>query len=235
MENVKKIGKRSTLLIILIWGGLWGIFEATVGYLLHLLPFSIGWLIWYPVAAFFMLNVYRKTQRTETVLLVGLLSACIKLLNLFLPGRIDKVLNPAVSILFEALAMMAVIFAVKYFFVKREGTLLMKALAVLCMNTGWRLLYALYLLFLVPDWMREISVISSTEAFVTFFLVYNFFTSLLLLFGSVTMKHILRPIKIIEDKLSVFLSSFPHGAAAAIKTTAAICLIGSSIALELLL
>jgi hypothetical protein len=92
MEQVQRSGPCSMLFTIFTWGGLWGIFEATVGYLLHLLPFSIGWLIWYPVACFFMFQVYRKTQRTEAIVLVGLLSASIKLLNLFLPGRIDRVL-----------------------------------------------------------------------------------------------------------------------------------------------
>jgi hypothetical protein len=40
------------MLAVLFYGGIWGVFEATVGYLLHLLPFSIGWLVWYPIACF---------------------------------------------------------------------------------------------------------------------------------------------------------------------------------------
>ncbi|MGI6004175.1 MAG: hypothetical protein ACOX88_01970 [Christensenellales bacterium] len=235
MEQVQRSGPCSMLFTIFTWGGLWGIFEATVGYLLHLLPFSIGWLIWYPVACFFMFQVYRKTQRTEAIVLVGLLSASIKLLNLFLPGRIDRVLNPAVSIVFEALAMAAVFLMIKHFFTKRERGLLIKAFTVLCMNTGWRAIYALYLLFLVPGWMREVSVISSTEALITFFLIHNFFTSVLLFAASLISKYIQRPVKDLENKVSASLASFSNKAAVCIKITVVVCLIGSSIALELLI
>lgn len=98
------------MLAVLFYGGIWGVFEATVGYLLHLLPFSIGWLVWYPIACFFMLQVYIKTKQVKSILLIGLLSCAIKLTNLMLPVRIDRVLNPAVSILFEAITMAAVVF-----------------------------------------------------------------------------------------------------------------------------
>lgn len=220
---------------IIVWGGLWGIFEATVGYLLHLLPLSIGWLVWYPIACFFMFNVYRKTRRALDILLVGCLSACIKLFNLFLPVTIDKVLNPAVSIVFEALAMAMVILLIDQFYAFRERTLLVKAISVLCMNTGWRLLYALYLLLLVPEWMREISVIRSADAMILFFLTHNFFTSLVLFGGSIMINHILKPFNAIEDILSTFLSTFHYRWVKRIKIAATLCLIGSSILLELLL
>lgn len=235
MENKKSAAIFQALPAVLAWGGLWGIFEATAGYLLHLLPFSAGWLVWYPAACFFLFNVYRKTRRTWAVLLVGLLSACVKLLNLFLPGRIDRVLNPAVSIVFEALTMAVVIFALRRFFASGERTPPVKALAVLCMNTGWRALYALYLLFLVPDWMREISVISSTEALITFFLVHNLLTGLVLFGAFVNMEYILKPIENIEGELSALLMSLPYRAAAGVRIAGAVCLLGSGIALELFL
>lgn len=225
----------SILFTVLIWGGMWGIFEATVGYMLHLLPFSVGWLVWYPVACFFMLNVYRKTHHAEAVVLVGLLSACIKLMNLFLPVRIDKVINPAISILFEAVAVAAVVYAIKNFFENRERTLPFKAIAILAANTGWRMLYALYLMFLVPDWIREISVISSAKSLITFFIVHNISTCMVLLLGSLLAKHIIKPIKGVEAKLAALFSAFPQRTAVGMKVTLAICLICSSIALELLL
>lgn len=225
----------SAITTVLIWGGLWGVFEATVGYLLHLIPISIGWLVWYPAACFFMLNVYRKTRRTETILLVGLVSACIKMLNLFLPVRIDRVLNPAASIVFEALILAAVILVYKRFFAESKKPLRIEALTVLFMNTGWRILYTLYLLLIVPTWMREISVIGSTAALLTFFFVHNLLTGLVLFGGSVVIKYILKPIEALEHKLSAYLSSFPHRAAAGMKLAGAIFLLGCSIALELLM
>jgi len=235
METKKTTGIFPMLFTIFIWSGLWGIFEATVGYLLHLLPISIGWLIWYPASCFFMYNVYRKTQKAEAVVIVGLLSACIKLLNLFLPGRIDRVLNPAVSIVFESIAMAAVLLIIRHFFEKKEMSVWGKGFVIFCMNIGWRTLYALYLLFLVPDWMREVSVISSAESLITFFLIHNFFTGLLLFGASLISKHILKPIKILENKISVSLVPFSFKSAVLIKIAAAVCLLGSSVALELLI
>lgn len=235
MITEKRCEILSTLFTILIWGGLWGVFEATVGYLLHLLPFSIGWLVWYPVACFFMLNVYRKTHRQGAVLLVGLLSACVKLLNLFLPVQIDKVINPAISIVFEAIAMVSVLYAIIHLFANKKRSFLFKGIAIVAMNTGWRILYCLYLLLLVPDWMREISVISSTESFIIFFVMHNILTSIVLLVGSLIIKHIIKLIKEFEGNLSALLSTFPQKTAVGIKIALSTCLICSSIALELLL
>lgn len=235
MEKEKRTLMLSIITAIIVWGGLWGIFEATVGYLVHLLPISIGWFIWYPIACFFMFNVYRKTKRSRDVILVGVLAACIKLLNLFLPGRIDRVLNPAVSIIFEALTLAAVIFIYKHLTTGKKKSLIIRAISVLSMNTSWRILYALYLLFLVPDWIREISVISSTNALITFFVVHNLLTSLILFGGSIIIKYILQPIKIFENKLSGYLSSFSYKTSVGIKLTGALLLLGCNIVLELLI
>lgn len=190
---------KSTAYTIFVWGALWGIFEATVGYLLHLLPFSIGWLIWYPVACFFMANVYRVTRKTSSIVLVGFLCASIKLLNLLLPGRIDKVINPALSIVFEALAMAAVLFVFHARQTQKPQSLLHTAAMFFFMNTGWRLLFSLYLLFLVPDWMREVSVVASAEKFIPFFVLYNIGTTALLTAGYRCKKLLLRPILFAEN------------------------------------
>ncbi len=192
-----------SMITIITWGGLWGVFELTAGYLLHLLPFSVGWLVWYPLACFFMMNVYRRTKRIEAVLLVGLLSAGIKMLNLFLPVRVDRVINPAISIVFEAVTLAAVIYIMKGFSDKKKRAFRTKLLAVLCMNTGWRVLYMVYVLFFVPDWMREISVVSSIGAFNTFFLAHNLLTSVVLLIGAVSIEYIFKPIRALENKLSL--------------------------------
>ena len=235
MERIERNGRLPMLITILTWGSLWGIFEATVGYILHLIPLSIGWLVWYPVSCFFMFGLYRKTKRTEAIVLVGLLSACIKLFNLFLPGRIDRVLNPAVSIIFEAITMAAVFWMAKKYNKENKNTFLKKALIIFCMNTTWRILYAFYLLFFVPNWMREISVIKNTEEAFMFFVVYNIITTMLL-FGAVLVgRFIFKPIDVIENKITTFLSSKSTKSALYIKTAVAVCLLFASIALELLI
>lgn len=164
---------RTVLPDIVLWGALWGIFESTVGYLLHAVSFGASWLVWFPAACFFMARAYRKTGRVSAVFLVGLLAAAVKMLDLLLPGRIDKVINPALSILFEAAATAAVVYLTK----RLEGRAapLIKAFAA---NCGWRALFAVWLL-LAPSWIREISVISTGEKALTFFAVQNLATSVI--------------------------------------------------------
>lgn len=232
MEHEKRTTTASTLLTIMIWGGAWGIFEATAGYLLHFLPFRIGWLVWYPVACFFLFQIYRQTQCKASIVGGGILSAGIKLLNLLLPGSPDRVLNPAVSIVLEALMMAAAILLLHRLSQQRRQSPAVKGLAVISMNTGWRILYVVYLLFLVPDWMREVSVIRNAESFITFFLLHNLGTSVLLFIGALLSKNIGRFIKTLQTGLTRSFSGLSPQRAGALKAVAAIVLLGGSIALE---
>lgn len=229
---MKENTRRNTLITVLTVGSLWGIFEATAGYLLHLLPFNIGWLVWYPVASFFMYSVYQRTGKSTDILLIGMLSAGIKLMNLMLPVRIDRVLNPAVSILFEALSLCAIICVMNKF---KKNSIPLKAAAVLMTNTLWRLLYILYILLLVPDWMREIPVISSREAFLEFFVIQNLITSLIILIGLLLYKHLLKPIRLIERRIAELFTRIPARKKRAAEITAAVLLMIVYISLQLLL
>jgi len=220
---------------IIIWGSLWGIFEATVGYLIHLIEFNVSFIIWYPASCFFMANVYRKTHKKSAVIWVGFLCASIKLLNLFLPIRIDKVINPAISIVFESLAMALVIFVAEHMLGDKKKNLLVKALTVFTMNTGWRLFYALFLLFLVPDWMRGISVISSAKKFIPFFVTQNFITTLILFIGYQFADTIFKPIKTLENKISSLKAALPSHVLIKLKVSIVALMFCTSIVLELLL
>ncbi len=179
----------SYFLTIVTWGAIWGIFEATVGYALHAVSFGYSWLVWYPAVCFFMMSVYHRTKSVSSIVLVGVICSAVKLLNLFLPGRIDKVINPAVSILFEALTMAGALYIATRFTQVDWRSLPYRALTVLCMNTAWRLLFAVYLLLLVPDWIREISVISSTQKLMPFFITQNIITSIVIFIGMQLQSH----------------------------------------------
>ncbi len=209
---------RNRALDVIAWASIWGIFEATVGYFVHLIPINIGWLIWYPVACFFMANVYRKTGSATSIIAAGALCAAIKMLNLLPPGRIDRVINPAVSILFEALAMAAVVAVLRRHAVNRGP--LAKAVAVLAMGTCWRLAYILYLLFLVPDWMREISVISDVNLLVPFLVTQNLATCLILFIGYQYQRMIFRPFAAAERGVAAVLSRVPGRAAPIVRVSA---------------
>ncbi len=234
MNNETMPKRYSMLLNIAAWGAVWGIFEATVGYLVHLLPFNIGWFIWYPVACFFMANVYRKTKNVWSVVMVGMLCALIKMLNLLLPGRIDRVLNPVLSIVFEALTMATVIFAVNRFFGNQKN-LPVKAAAALVMNTGWRLLYILYLLFLVPSWIREVSVISGMDQFIPFFITQNLITGFVLSMGYQFKPLIFRPVEALEQKISSVCTKISTPMMKDVKAGAVVLMLGADVVLELVL
>ena len=232
MRKESSIDRLNRIFSVLIWGALWGIFEATAGYLLHTVSFGYSWLIWYPAACFFMANVYRNTRRISSICYVGLLCAAVKLFNLLLPGRIDRVLNPAVSILAEALAMAAVVFAVNRFAV-RENTFV-KALWALATNTGWRVLYILYLLFFVPAWIRDISVIGSRDLFISFFIMQNLITSAIIYIGYQLKTFILKPPDLLEHRYSIGLD-LSSRSAAVLKTGIAALLLCTNIALQMVL
>ena len=47
---------------VLFWGGLWGISEATVSYLVHLFLPGMGWVFYYPLAYGFMAGACRQLR-----------------------------------------------------------------------------------------------------------------------------------------------------------------------------
>ena len=234
--NEKNKSRRNPVIVnILFWGSLWGIFEATAGYLLHLISFSYGWLLWYPFACFFMVNVYRKTGRVSSIFFTGLLCSSVKMLNLLLPGRIDRVINPAISIMFESLAVAIVIFAINKSFNKARSNPLLIILSVLSMNTAWRIMYICYLILLAPAWIRDISVISSSQLFVTFFITQNLITSALILLGYQLRYVALKPLRVIERQLSDLYRSLPGRAAVFFKISTATLMLSANISLQFIL
>ncbi len=202
MDILRRNKYYATIALIIVWGALWGIFEITLGYLLHAISFGFSWLVWYPASCFFMINVYRATHSTWSVLFVGILSGSMKLLNLLLPGRIDRVINPAISIVFEAMTLALGIYIVNKYLSKQQNKVYWKALVVLSVNTGWRIMFCLYLLLLVPEWMREISVISSVEKIIPFLVTQNLMTSLIVFAGFLLKRQVFKPLRFIENCLS---------------------------------
>lgn len=98
-------GPVGTLVSTLFWGSLWGIWEATVGYVVHLVHVP-GWpgLFMAPAAFYFMSRAFAETGKIEGVFSTACVAAGFKLLDLFIPGRGPQaVINPALAILFESL------------------------------------------------------------------------------------------------------------------------------------
>lgn len=130
-ESLKK-----TVLVSLLFGSLWGISEAVLGYALHLLPFGLMGFIMFPIGFFFMQKGYKYTQKSSTVFYIGIVAAVIKLFDLFLPFLPTlKIVHPAASILMEALAVAVAI----RLFVKADGFFGIKG--ALSASIIWRVLF----------------------------------------------------------------------------------------------
>ncbi|MCX7615669.1 MAG: hypothetical protein N2Z65_07945, partial [Clostridiales bacterium] len=56
----------------------------------------------------FMNAVYRKTNRSSSILFISFLAAGIKLVDLFITVQIQKVINPAVAIILEGMSVFAI-------------------------------------------------------------------------------------------------------------------------------
>lgn len=137
-ENLKKM-----ILTAVLYGSLWGLAEAVLGYVLHMLPYGISGLVMFPIGFMLMNNAYRQIQKTSIVFYVGIVAAAIKLVDLFLPFVPTlRILNPAVCILAEA-AMVAVLFKL-FASAKRTDNLIGAVLA----STAWRAFFVLFMVFL---------------------------------------------------------------------------------------
>jgi len=96
----------STLVSTLFWGSIWGIWEATAGYIIHLthIPGLPGFVM-FPAAFYFMSRAFVRSGKQEVIFLTACVAAGFKLLDLFIPGQnIQGVVNPAQAILLESLA-----------------------------------------------------------------------------------------------------------------------------------
>ncbi len=135
MEDNTMKNNAQQIQAIILFGALWGLSEASIGYMLHFLPYGFSGMFMFPIGFYFMYNAYKQTNKQNAVLWVGIIAATIKLVDLLLPTRsLLSVINPATSILLESL----VVFA----FVKMYNS---KKVFVpsLALGLGWITLFAL--------------------------------------------------------------------------------------------
>ena len=117
MEKTEK--KYNPLLIlfsVLLFGGLWGILEATLGSFLHL-PlvdaagmYACSTTIMVPIAYFLMGACYKRTNTFRSVLYMGILAASIKAL---VCAIFHLSFNPCLYILLESACMAGAIAAIR--------------------------------------------------------------------------------------------------------------------------
>jgi hypothetical protein len=165
----------------LLLGSAWGIAEATLGYLLHRFALGIGWLFWFPVAYFFIAKCWRWTKSPMAVMATALIAASLKFVDLFFPVRIDMVINPAASIIAEALSA-----ALVYAYVSKrraEASPLLEIAEVVMISSLWRIIYISYVLCL-PSSLIAISPVADPVSFAKFLFLENSANILLICFIS---------------------------------------------------
>lgn len=102
--------KTQFLLTVLFWGSIWGIIEATLGWVLHATHLHHGTSnILFAFGIFCMLSATARTGKGPVaVMLTAVVAAIIKMCDIFLPGGTVGVLHPALYILLEG-AMITVV------------------------------------------------------------------------------------------------------------------------------
>ena len=189
-----------TLSIIVFFGAIWGIVEASVGYVLHFLPTFIAGTILFPFASVILYKTYQKTNSSLAVLGVGVIAALIKAVNFLLPvTNMFKVINPMISILLEALVVMVVIRS----FVKSNWVI--KTAVIAIASVTWRALFLGYMGIQALTTGFVATQIGSLDAILSFSVVSGLFAAVLsvalLLISDLPVKF-MKPMKSISPILS---------------------------------
>lgn len=93
--------KTNLILTMLFWGALWGIVEATLGWVFHAVHFRGGSLILYSFGIFCMLSAASQSERTSAIFGTAIVASLIKLLDLLMPNTFQGAVHPALYILME--------------------------------------------------------------------------------------------------------------------------------------
>lgn len=163
---------------IVYWGSLWGIAEATLGYVLHMaaiqLPGVPGFVM-FPVAFYFMRKSYLASGKADAVFQVALVAALIKCCDFLITGNIPiRILNPAFSILLEGLAV-ALVFA----YAERRKTDVGFA-SVFSMGVLWRAVFLSYLFLISLIDLPAALVTDGLQVSLRFLLLESFVNAILM-------------------------------------------------------
>ena len=126
---------------VFFYGGIWGLVEASLGFLLHalgeVLPIpSLSGTILFPVGLFLMVRAMRDSGRIEAIGLTALIAAGVKAASVLLPFvSLRFVRNPVLAILLEGSVAYIVI---RIADLKADRYLPLRAIAL---SLGWRLAF----------------------------------------------------------------------------------------------
>ena len=178
--------QKSQLIIeIIFFGAIWGILEATLGYVLHLIPAFIAGIVMFPIAAIILIRAYMRLQSKLALLGIGFVAAMIKSVNLLLPGmNIWKTINPIISIIFEACLVVGVISLLS------SNKRAYQIVALPIASIGWRLLYLAYAGLQIPLTQHISAHLKSIEAAFSFVILSGLLSGLIATALYFTMQHL---------------------------------------------
>lgn len=159
---------------IIFFGSIWGILEATLGYVLHFVPLFISGTIMFPIASYVLYKGYQKTQSRFSLFYMAVVASTIKAVDLLLPQfSYFKTINPMISILLEGLV---VVLIANLLISKKPVN---KYLALPIASVSWRVLYTAYmgLQFAITGFVA--AQISSPAAFIEFTVLAGLFSGLI--------------------------------------------------------
>lgn len=172
---------KRNLLLLLFWGSVWGICEASIGCTLHLASVALPGLpgaLMFPIGFFCMVRVRKDTGKTIAPFYIATIAAAIKLVDFLLPGHVTiYVVNPALAIVMEGLAVSGV------YAVFRSPKRVADYTRVLGMGILWRALFASYLFVISLYELPAALVTSGAVTLLRFVLLESFFNSLIIYAG----------------------------------------------------
>ncbi len=127
---------KSVWVYILFFGAVWGILEATLGYVLQFLPPLVSGSVMFPIAAMLMIVTYQNTKSKSAMIYVAAIAATIKAVNFFLPGLPPiKTYNPMIAIMLQSIVMVIFIPLIE------KKPILVKAAGIALVGFSWRTLF----------------------------------------------------------------------------------------------
>jgi hypothetical protein len=182
--------------IIIFWGALWGLEEATLGHLLHITTLNIGWFLWFPLAYFFMGMVYKQTGKLKPILFTSIIAAAIKLVDLFMTTNLIIIVCPAISILLEGVSLFAVLKLIDWKKHLYKHTLF----KVTVSSVLWRSLYTVAILT-IPIWIMPNYPYSTISLLLKFILFEGLINSLFI-YGIIILAKVINRINEKENTYS---------------------------------
>jgi hypothetical protein len=131
---------RKDLSQIVFYGALWGFLEATIGHLLHFIPWTIAGSIMFPIASVILVNAYVKLESKMSLMYIAVVASLVKSVDFFLPAlSIYKTINPIIAFFLEALLVVAVVRIVM------KDTVKTNLLSMQVASISWRALFMGYM------------------------------------------------------------------------------------------